>query len=298
MGKTLDRFNFLLDNLGEGVYFVDNERKIEYWNEAAEELTGFSKEEVLGKYCYDNIMKHIDCKGVELCNNGCPLAATAKDGKMRKMELYLHHKEGHRVPVTVKAIPVMDDNQTITGAIEIFYSNVSQMHKEKILELEKLAMTDGLTGVANRLYTEKTLGEKIEIFKINKTKFALAFIDVDYFKKFNDNYGHDVGDKVLKVVASTLAKNINENEFIGRWGGEEFVIILEVATNEILATRLNILRILIEKSELIYNEKALNVTVSIGGAIIKENDSKDDLVKNADSLMYQSKKNGRNRVTV
>lgn len=298
MEDILNKYYFLLDNLTDGVYFVNNERKIEYWNEAAEKITGFSKEEVVGKYCYDNILKHVDGCGKELCMNGCSLEETCRDGQIRRVDVFLHHKKGHRVPVVVKAIPIMDKNQKIKGAIEIFSTQVDKIFFEKVAELEKLAMTDTLTGVANRLFTNKFLEEKIQIFNINRKKFSVGFIDIDFFKKFNDTYGHNVGDKVLKIVAETILSNLRADDLVGRWGGEEFVVILQNDTLETLEKTLNKLRVLIEKSELRYENEPLSITVSIGGAVVFNGETKDELIKRADKLMYESKELGRNRVSV
>lgn len=298
MEDILNKYYFLLDNLTDGVYFVNNERKIEYWNEAAEKITGFSKEEVVGKYCYDNILKHVDGCGKELCMNGCSLEETCRDGQIRRVDVFLHHKKGHRVPVVVKAIPIMDKNQKIKGAIEIFSTQVEKIFFEKVTELEKLAMTDTLTGVANRLFTNKFLEEKIQIFNINRKKFSVGFIDIDFFKNFNDTYGHNVGDKVLKIVAETILSNLRADDLVGRWGGEEFVVILQNDTLETLEKTLNKLRVLIEKSELRYENEPLSITVSIGGAVVFNGETKDELIKRADKLMYESKELGRNRVSV
>lgn len=297
MDKLIEKYRMLIDNLGEGVYFVDKERRITYWNKSAEEISGFTESDVIGKYCYDNILKHIDCHGTELCTNGCPLAETCNDGKMRKVDIFLHHKNGHRVPVTVKAIPIMDENLEVKGAIEVFSSNADEEYFEKIKELEKIAMTDTLTGIANRLYTDKTINEKVEIFKVNSRPFGVAFIDIDHFKKINDTYGHDVGDRVLQVVSSTLSNNLRATDLVGRWGGEEFVLCLEKVNSEVIGAVLEKLRILIENSEVYFNNERIKITASIGGTIIKAEDTKESIIHRADQLMYMSKNNGRNRIT-
>ena len=99
-------FSELLDNLTDGVYFVDRERRIVYWNKAAERITGFSKSEVIGCRCLDNILTHVNEEGGNLCHSGCPLAQTIEDGKSRKADVFLHHKDGHRQPVLVGVAPV------------------------------------------------------------------------------------------------------------------------------------------------------------------------------------------------
>ena len=96
----------LLDSLYDGVYFVDAERSITYWNKGAERLTGYTAAEALGKHCYDNFLMHVNANGCALCFGGCPLAATLVDGNPREDEIFLRHKRGHRVPTSVRVSPV------------------------------------------------------------------------------------------------------------------------------------------------------------------------------------------------
>src|SRR5512138_459514 len=97
-----DYFKVLLDNLYDGVYFVDRDRRITFWNKGAERLTGFSKQEADGRSCHDNFLTHIDENGRHLCLSGCPLAETIQDGRQRECDLFLHHKDGHRLPVSIR----------------------------------------------------------------------------------------------------------------------------------------------------------------------------------------------------
>jgi diguanylate cyclase (GGDEF)-like protein len=129
-------------------------------------------------------------------------------------------------------------------------------------------------------------------------RFGLLIIDVDHFKQFNDQYGHDTGDLVLQSVANTLLCCIRPFDAICRWGGEEFSGIfpnIDLTTLEEIAERL---KMLVQHSEVQTDDGLLSVTVSIGGTMAKDNDTTASLVKRADALMYVSKKEGRNRVTV
>ncbi len=298
MDKILERYRYLIDNLGEGVYFVDKDRKIGYWNDAAEKITGFRKEDVMETYCHTNILQHVDEKGNEICMTKCPLKSTIEDGEVKNAELFLHHKDGHRVPVKIRAIPIRGDDMKIEGAIEIFSSKVDLAYLTKIKELEKLAMTDQLTGIPNRAAIEKFIDEKIALYNAVGTKFGLAFIDIDHFKQVNDKFGHDIGDSVLKIVANTLMDNIRDTDLVGRWGGEEFVICLDNINIETLRKILEKLRVLVRNSQLRRDEGDIGATISIGAAIIKKGECKDDLVQRSDKSMYESKANGRNQVTV
>jgi PAS domain S-box-containing protein len=135
-------FNYkdLLDNMYDGLYVVDRDRKIIYWNKAAEQITGFKAVDVVGSHCFDNILIHVDGHGMNLCKGMCPLAATIKDGVPRKTEVYLHHRDGHRVPVSVRVTPRHDQNGNIIGGIELF-SDLSNGEALRlwIAELEELA---------------------------------------------------------------------------------------------------------------------------------------------------------------
>ncbi len=126
-------YKSVLDNLFDGVYFVDSERKITYWNKAAERITGFFEAEVVNLSCYDKILNHVDETGKQLCLNGCPLAEVLKDGNLREADVFLRHKAGHRVPVSIRITPIYDGDR-IVGAVEIF-SDTCIHQGEKFLPL-------------------------------------------------------------------------------------------------------------------------------------------------------------------
>ena len=111
-----DFYRKILDNLFDGVYFVDRDRVITYWNKGAEKITGYDAGQVMGRSCRDNILNHVTANGVQLCLTNCPLASTMEDGKQREAEVYLHHADGHRLPVTVRASPIYDEQGNIIGA--------------------------------------------------------------------------------------------------------------------------------------------------------------------------------------
>ncbi len=298
MNSTEKFYKNLLDNLHDGVYFVDKDRTITYWNRGAERITGYMSDEVRGKCCADNILKHIDEKGNPLCNGGCPLSETLADGKLRSAEVYLLHKDGHRVPISVRVAPIRDDRGRITGAVEIFTDNTPQAAAlERIAEYEKIIYIDPLTELANRRYTEITLNARQEEMQRYGWPFGVVFIDIDHFKQINDRYGHDVGDEVLKMIAKTLSKSLRSFDVLGRWGGEEFIgVIANVDASELIVTA-NRFRMLVEQSRLA-GKSPRQVTVSIGATLARPGDTIADLLKRADKLMYESKAAGRNRVTL
>jgi diguanylate cyclase (GGDEF)-like protein/PAS domain S-box-containing protein len=288
----------VLNNLFDGVYFVDLDCKITFWNEAAQKLTGFTSQEVVGSRCSDSILIHVDHKGKNLCASGCPLSASMADGKDREAKIYLSHKDGHRVLVSVRTSPVYDSEGRITGAVEIFrdLSHQEAMYK-KMKHLEKLALLDPLTRLANRRHIEASLQSRLEELTRYGWPFGVLFIDIDHFKKINDSNGHDAGDKVLKLVSLTLLNSLRPFDFLGRWGGEEFVAIVVNVDEKKLSYIADRARKLLEKSTLRLGDIPIPVTVSIGATLAKSQDTIEGLLARADKLMYQSKARGRNQVT-
>lgn len=290
--------DILLDSLFDGVYFVNSERRITFWNSAAERISGYSKEDVAGIHCADNLLRHIDVNGRELCLEGCPLGATIIDGKCRESNIFLHHKLGHRVPVSVRTSPVRDENGTIIGAIEIFSDNSNSI--QILQEYEKLkqeAYLDALTNVGNRRYGEMTLSTRIYEQQTHAIPFGVLFMDIDHFKRFNDDFGHKTGDDALLMVAKSISFSLRKMDVVARWGGEEFIVILPGATPVIVSSVAERIRILVENSFILANGQKLKVTISIGATMSRNDDTTASVVARADSLMYLSKNAGRNRVS-
>jgi diguanylate cyclase (GGDEF)-like protein/PAS domain S-box-containing protein len=299
MGLEKGSYERIIENLYDGLYFVDRNRIITYWNKAAEQISGFTANEVVGKPCSDNILTHVDVEGNNLCTGMCPLAATIADGKPREVEVYMHHKDGHRIPVSVRISTLTDAQGKVIGGIELFTDISNQAANElRVKELEKLALLDNLTQLANRNYIEKEIQSRFEEKKRLNVPFGIFFIDIDHFKKFNDTYGHDVGDDVLKFVANTFVSNARPFDLYGRWGGEEFIGIIRNINFQDLELFGNRLRLLIENSYIIHENKKLYVTISIGATLVNKNDTIDSLIKRADTLLYESKTSGRNYLTI
>jgi diguanylate cyclase (GGDEF)-like protein/PAS domain S-box-containing protein len=292
-------FRSLLDNFHDGVYFVDRNRLITYWNNGAERITGYSVEDAVGTHCYDELLQHVNDTGTRLCHGGCPVAATIADGAVREAEVYLHHKQGHRVPVLVRVAPILDPDGAVVGAVEVFSDNSSKMSAlQRVQELEKTAYVDALTGLANRLLTEITLRSRLEELSRYGWPFGVMFVDIDRFKNVNDSLGHAVGDTFLKAVANTLRGAARAFDLVGRWGGEEFVVVLANTDADKLGGVAERFRVLVQESVVTAGGADHVMTVSIGATEAAPGDTVETLVARADALMYRSKQSGRNRVTV
>ncbi len=300
MTDERDFYKNLIDNLRDGIYYVNRQRQITYWNKGAEQITGYTAAQVTGRPCSDNILNHVDTKGKQLCLTQCPLNAVMEDGQAREIEIFLHHSNGHRIPVKVQATAMRDPNGEIIGAVEFFTNNTSILNiRRRSRELHQNWLTDPVTGLGNRKYLERRLQALIAGFEQKQSRTGLLFMDIDRFKPINDQYGHGVGDRILLMVANTLRHNLRVNDTIVRWGGDEFTaLLLDIPNVKALRMIAQKLRSLVEASRLDLPETSLAVTVSIGATLLNSKDDSEMVIQRADQLMYKGKQAGRNRVKI
>lgn len=288
----------ILDSLYDGVYFVDRNRRITYWNQAAERVTGYSSQEAVGSFCFDNLLSHVDGMGCQLCTSRCPLVAAIEQDRLLEDDVYLRHKEGHRLPVSVRVAPIKDDEGRIVGAVEVF-SDASRLRatERRVGELESIAFLDPLTSLPNRRYMTLRVQQALEEAKQFGRHFALLFVDIDRFKVINDTWGHSIGDTVLNVVATTLSHNLRSPDIAGRWGGDEFLAVVSDITVNNLLELCERCRHLIARCAVGAKDERVRITVSIGATMLRPGETADDAINRADQLMYRSKST-RNQTTV
>jgi diguanylate cyclase (GGDEF)-like protein/PAS domain S-box-containing protein len=290
----------ILDHLYDGVYFVDEQRTITYWNKGASRISGYSHDDVVGKRCADGVLQHVDEEGRRLCGRRCPLLRTMHDGHPREDHIFLHHADGHRIPVLVRAAPMYDEAGRIVGAVEMFSDNSTLVNAlKRIHELDDAALRDPLTQVGNRRFADLKLESSLNEFRGHGLHHGVLFVDIDRFKAVNDRFGHVVGDRVLAAVGRTMASNLRTTDFVARWGGEEFVGIVFNVDRARLAALAENIRVLVSRSTIMIGDGAeVAVTISIGATLMRPDDDRESLVVRADALMYRSKTEGRDRVTI
>jgi diguanylate cyclase (GGDEF)-like protein/PAS domain S-box-containing protein len=291
-------FKNIVDNIYEGVYFVDLERRITYWNRGAERITGYSAAEVVGSSCADNLLVHMDDAGKCLCTAACPLVDVMQlSCRHSSGQVYLHHKEGHRVAVSVSISVISDDNGVPIGAVEMFSEKPAfDQDRQLIADLKREALIDLLTGLPNRRYLQLNLTGSLAEYERHGIGFGLVFADVDRFKQFNDSYGHEVGDRVLRLVGNSMVSCMRAYDMVGRWGGEEFLAIIRFTDEAQFRLVAEKLRLMVAGSFLTWQGQQLAVTVTLGATMVRPGDTIDTVVNRADRLMYAGKQAGRNRV--
>ena len=286
----------LLEQVSDGVYVVNTARQITYWNTGAARLTGYAADEVLGRACSSALQRDVDNADCELCQSECPFAAVMADGMPRSGDVYLHHKDGHRVAVTVRGHALTDPAGRIVGTAEV----LSERPNSSYADLGRRGLNsadDPVTGLPARNLGELHLATLAAAVDAGEATLGFIFADVDHFKAINDNYGHSAGDQVLRMVGRSLATALRRGDVPIRWGGEEFVALLPGVNAAGLAAAAERVRTLVANSWLDHADTRLQVTVSVGATLARPGDSPEDLVERADRLMYRSKNAGRNRVT-
>jgi diguanylate cyclase (GGDEF)-like protein len=189
--------------------------------------------------------------------------------------------------------PYSNQHSRIVKRLVKFISTVTEELREANAEITKLSLTDKLTQLSNRMKLDMTLEELKKLFKRYHQTFSVILLDVDHFKKVNDQYGHLVGDEVLKTISHILSSNIRSTDVAGRWGGEEFLVVVPNSDIDNAYQLAEKIRLAIENKEFPVVER---VTVSIGVSTYQRDETISELVSRADNALYAAKNAGRNMV--
>lgn len=242
---------------------------------------------------------YVDEQGRDVCEKECMAVESIIDGRPRSMEVYARHKEGYRMPVFVRVSPVRNCNGQVIGAVEELHDNSSKVEfVHKIEELERCALLDPLTGLMKRRGLEMNLRSVCSVMHRHGWSYGIFFVDIDEFKRINDVYGYDVGDTVLKMAAKTLLNSVRASDMVGRWSGEEFMVIAANVGEDYLYKIANKIRILIEQSGFSAGNERICVTASVCATMVQSNDSVDTLLKRINRLMEHCRISGKNCVSV
>jgi diguanylate cyclase (GGDEF)-like protein/PAS domain S-box-containing protein len=289
MEGTLGFYRTVMNHLNEGVYFVDVDRKITFWNSGAEKISGYNETEVLHKPCFWNILMHQNTEGIVLCENNCPLAKTLLDGILREETLFLRHKQGYRVPVSARSFPIKSSKNQIVGAVQIFADMTPGSEQTKKLKaLATLAYFDLVTGLANRRYVESRLGIMLAEHKKTLSPFGMLVINLMGFKALNDKYGPEMGDQILRTVARNIAAEVGPVDIAARWDGTRFIIIIPNTKRAMLILLAEKIKGVAMRAANSSNYEDLTLTVSIAGTINRPDDTPVDLQRRIITNLQES----------
>ncbi len=279
---TLERllFETTLHSLGDGVISTDKDGNIRIMNEIAEKLTGWTIEEAYGQP-FENVFNIINEFTREKCVN--PVKSTFETGNINGLDEHtiLISKNGNEIPVEDSTAPIFDSEGNINGAVIVFRDYTFK--KQKQAEILYLSYHDQLTGLHNRRYFE----EQLKQLDVNEClPLSLLMLDVNGLKLTNDAFGHQVGDKLLKIVASTIKNHCKDEDIVARVGGDEFIMLLPQTNYE--DAELIIKSIYRELEQIDFNDIVISVSIGLETKI-SMNQNIMEIYAKAEENMYRKK---------
>ncbi|MCF8567851.1 EAL domain-containing protein [Alicyclobacillus tolerans] len=287
------RNELILNSVGEGVYGVDLNGVITFCNPLAASMLGQDLNDILGRDQHD-VLTHFCKNGLHCDDNSCLLLAPLRDGASHQAsDERFQRSDRSSFPVEYVSTPILE-NGVIVGAVVTFSDITERKQLEEQIHFQ--AYYDHLTQLPNRLHFSRHLNQLMSDIKgYDDRLISILFLDIDRFKVINDTFGHGFGDSVLVRVADRLKKSISPHASLARWGGDEFVIILENVTDEDEVNRNAIHIVKAFESPFLVENREFYITVSIGISIYpRDGMDMDTLFKHADIAMYRSKQQGGN----
>ena len=308
---NIDLLEFVVDRVSVGIFIVDEAMVVKLWNKFMSTHSGIDIPDIVGKNLFE-VFPDLPEKWLRKKLNAVFQLGSFNFISWEQRPFLFQFR--HNRPITggvefmcqdIAMIPVKGKDGVITGVCCSIQdvTDVSLLKKqlqEKNAELETFSKIDALSRLYNRGYLQQRLNEERSRFIRYDSLFSLLMIDIDFFKKVNDSYGHLWGDAVIIHVAKLIQNALRDNDIAGRYGGEEFAILLPLTNRDGALVVAERIRSFVEQSSIPYEDgKTISVTISVGVAeCVKTMQTAEKLVSCADQALYYSKHNGRNRCTV
>jgi diguanylate cyclase (GGDEF)-like protein/PAS domain S-box-containing protein len=222
-----DIYRDILDGLQIGVSVLNLEKKIIFWSDGAQQITGFARIEVLGHACTDNILLHCNQNSCEMCNQKCPVAVALHDAGPVQGISFIHHKAGHRIPVHICAMPLRDKYGLVIGVIQTFEGEfaINGPHPNR-RSMKERGWLDEITGLPNQAMMQCHMREALSALAEFQLPFGVLCFEAVDFGEFRARYGRQAGTSMLQVLARTLRNSVWTDDFVGRWNEDRFLVIL------------------------------------------------------------------------
>lgn len=288
---NLGHFKAIIESSDDAIISKNKEGIVSSWNKGAENIFGYKAVEMIGKPMAITVPEKRYYEELDI------LKKISQGIIIDHFETQRLHRDGHVVDLSVTISPIYDNNSNIIGASKIARDITNA--KRAAEEIKKLAFYDPLTALANRRLIIKCLDHTLKVVSRDESTYALLFFDIDDFKVINDTYGHDAGDELLFEIAKRLLSTIRESDIAGRFGGDEFILIIK-KTSSNMSNQLWLVCFINKifdalRSPFLFLDIEHNCSISLG-AILYDNASlnSNELLKRADNAMYKAKSKGKN----
>jgi PAS domain S-box-containing protein/diguanylate cyclase (GGDEF)-like protein len=292
-------YRAVLDRLTTGVYMVDLDRRIVFWNDGAEKITGFLRQEVVGHVCRENLLAEKEAGQPMMSDAANSLEQVLRDGKSVVAEASLRHKAGHRVPVRMQAVPIRNSHGSIVGAAESFAATITATEGDR--RQQKLAdygYIDQSTGAPSSAYMESHLREGLVTFAELPIPFSILCVEVDGLDNLRANYGPSALATIQRVVADSLENTLRPTDFLGRWSHRQFLTILTDCNAQELIGVADRMRKIVNASKVKWWGDELYLTASFGGTTVRNGDTMGTIVARAEKALGDSMSGGGNCSTI
>lgn len=291
-------YKSILETLPTGVYLVDRNRRILFWNEGAESICGYLRQDVVGRFLREHLLAaNEEVKDAD-ANPSDPLSLAFRDGKSSTGNVSILHKGGYRVPIVLRTVPIRDVRGGIIGAAECFETNTSSSDRTRRQSAgAKLISLDDVTGIPARSFVEQFLRERLAILGERHAYFSVLLIQVDQLDHFRISRGPGVVPTILRVVAQTIENSLRPSDLVGRWAENQFLAILMECKDSEVGSVADRIRKMINQSEVEWWGDKFSLTATFGGAGSHPEDTLELLVGRAEQSLMESIAAGGNGVT-
>jgi len=289
----------VLDGLPVGVCVVNRERRVILWNEGAERVTGYLRQDVLGRSCEEVFLEHFDDQNNALTGNALPLVETLREGHCVVLPASLRRKSGQAVTVLVKTVPVRGETGRMEAAAELFEeigqrSSLERRHAK----LAALGCLDTVTGILNHSMIHAHLQEALSLYRVYPVPFCALCISIDGLTGIRERFGQAAVDATLHAVAQALEGGLRPTDFVGRWLNEEFLAVLTECTETEVLDAGERLRRALQRTNIRWWGDNWHVSISMGAAPGHDQDTVGSIVNRAEQGMRESSEAGGNRLTL
>jgi diguanylate cyclase (GGDEF)-like protein/PAS domain S-box-containing protein len=286
-------FKQLFDSLSDGVYIVDKERKILYWNRGAQALTGYSQDEAAGRYCNSGVFNHTDGAGCKLCEGNCPLLKVIETQQPQYKRMFFRHKDRRCIAVAMHCMPLKNERDEIVGVVGMFRdASEAAALDDAYNKLRELSEKDALTGTTNRRQLDKIIPDQLRLLKRSGIPFSVILLDIDRFKQIKKTLCRGEGDEILVHFAQILRRQCRGSDIIGRFKEGMFLILLRQQNLELAVQMAERLRIAVSTSR----QLRRNLTASLGVTEATFDDTTAGVMKRVTQALHRARTCGGNRV--